>query len=79
VLAVSTNYVRTLRASATVGGAVTNRDVFPIDIALAGVVVPANATSIELRPVVTIPMWSRIAQMLGLLALAAALVAYRRS
>ncbi len=79
VVVVSTNYVTTLRASATVGATTSDTAVFPIDIALTGVAVPRDTTRIRLGPAVSVPIWARIAQLLGVLALAGALVAYRRS
>ena len=67
VLVVATNYVSTLRASH--GGAV-----FPVDVALTGVVVPAGTTTFELAPVVEVALWTRLLQALGAALLTAAVV-----
>ena len=74
-LIVATNYVTTLHASATVGGVVREVAVFPIDIALTGIAVPAGATSIVLEPRADIPPWTWLAWGLGVALLAFAIVA----
>jgi hypothetical protein len=82
VLIVSTNYVHTFRAQATYVDTADEVRVFPIDIALTGVVVPRGASAVTIEPIVSIPSWARIAQLAGLAALAVALwalVRYRRS
>ncbi|MGE0396384.1 MAG: hypothetical protein AB7T06_06670 [Kofleriaceae bacterium] len=66
VLVVATNYVSTMVA--TVAGVRTR--VFPIDIALTGIEVPAGATEVVLDVEVRVPIWTRIAQVLGFLLLA---------
>jgi hypothetical protein len=68
-LIVSTNYVSTFRATASVGGILRDATVFPIDIALTGVAVPAGASLITLAPRPEIPWWSRAASLLGLVLL----------
>jgi hypothetical protein len=77
-LVVSTNYVSTLRATANVGGTVRDAAVFPIDIALTGIAVPAGASIVTLAPEPTIPWWSLGASLLGLILLAASLLYLRR-
>jgi len=78
-LVVATNYVSAFRAIATVAG--TSRDVavFPIDIALTGIEVPAGATTITLAPAPEIPWWSRVASVLGILLLGASIVQLART
>ena len=70
-LVVSTNYVSTLHARAEIDGRVTELEVFPIDIALTGVVVPPGTTQITLEPRLAIAGWARVAQLAGALALLA--------
>ncbi|HEX3480678.1 MAG TPA: hypothetical protein VHT91_36925 [Kofleriaceae bacterium] len=77
-LVVATSYVSTLRATARVGGALRDAAVFPIDVALTGIAVPAGASLVTLAPEVDIPAWSRAASLLGLALLAAAILALRR-
>ncbi|HEX7843825.1 MAG TPA: hypothetical protein VF469_40400, partial [Kofleriaceae bacterium] len=72
-LVVATNYVSTFRAIATVGGSTREVAVFPIDIALTGVAVPAGASTITLGPVADLPWWSRVASWLGIALLGAAI------
>jgi hypothetical protein len=76
---VSTNYVTTLRATALIGGAIRDADVFPIDIALTGIAVPAGASMITLAPEAELPGWSRVASLLGIVLLGTAIVQLRRS
>jgi hypothetical protein len=78
-LIVSTNYVTTLRATALIGGAIRDADVFPIDIALTGIAVPAGASMITLAPEAELPGWSRVASLLGIVLLGTAIVQLRRS
>lgn len=78
VLVVATNYVSTLRATARVDGVARETPTLPIDVALTGVVVPARATSLTLAPREPVPLWTRIAQLLGLVLLLGATVATRR-
>ncbi|HEX3760283.1 MAG TPA: hypothetical protein VHW23_16315 [Kofleriaceae bacterium] len=78
-LAVATNYVSTFRATALVGGALRDAPVFPIDVALTGIAVPARASLIMLAPAADLPAWSRAAQLLGLALLAAAIGLVRRA
>jgi hypothetical protein len=66
LLVVATNYVSLLRATDTV----RELEVFPVDVALTGVVVPSGATLIELGPVVHRQWWWAL---LGYLALAGSL------
>jgi hypothetical protein len=70
VLVVATNYVATLRATA----GDTALAVFPIDVALTGIAVPPGRATIVLAPEAVLPWWTRVASVLGLLALVAALV-----
>ncbi len=81
VLVVATNYTQLLHATSSADGSAIDLPVFPIDIALTGISVPQGSTTITLAPELVIPGWSRIAQLLGLLAIAAAcwLVARQRS
>ncbi len=69
-LVVATNYATTLRATALVAGTSQPAPVFPTDVALTGILVPAGARTITLGPVADIPTWSRLAQLLGFLVLA---------
>jgi hypothetical protein len=73
-LVVATNYVSTFRATAVVGGALRDAAVFPIDVALTGIAVPAGASLVTLAPVAHLPAWSRAASLLGIALLAAAIV-----
>jgi len=73
-LVVATNYVSTFRAIATVAGSPREVAVFPVDIALTGVAVPAGASTITLGPVVDVPWWSRVAAWLGIALLGAAIL-----
>jgi hypothetical protein len=75
---VATNYVSTFRAIATVAGSPREVAVFPIDIALTGVAVPAGASTITLGPVVDVPWWSRVAAWLGIALLGAAILLLAR-
>jgi hypothetical protein len=77
-LVVATNYVSTFHATALVAGAPREVAVFPIDIALTGVAVPAGASVITLGPRVDLPAWSRAASLLGLALLAGAILLVRR-
>jgi hypothetical protein len=63
ILIVATNYVETLQAKTSVGGA----HVFPVDIALTGIIVPAHTEMVELGPRSIIPWWSRVGFFAGLL------------
>jgi hypothetical protein len=65
VLVVSTNFVRALRAIA--GGRCL--DVFPVDVALTGILVPPGAHEIVLAPAPYLPWWSHAAWFIGLAAL----------
>ena len=76
-LVVATNYVHTLRATSE--GTGTDLAVFPIDLALTGIEVPAGHTTILLGPRAVLPWWSRLGFVLGLGLLATALVIVRRS
>ena len=69
-LVVATNFVSTLVATATGTGGAAEVRVFPIDIALVAIDVPAGTTDIVLAPEVRVPLWSRIAQLLGFALLA---------
>lgn len=73
VLVVATNYVSTFRAIATVRGTAQVARVFPLNIALTGIAVPAGANRVLLEPHVDIPRWTRVAQIVGFAALVAAL------
>ena len=73
-LVVATNYVSTFRATATVAASAREVAVFPIDIALTGIAVPAGASTVTLGPVADVPWWSRLAPWLGIALLAAAIV-----
>lgn len=70
-LVVATNYVASLRGTATVEGARTPVRVFPINIALTGIALPGHTTAVTLEPAIDLPAWSRVAQLLGALALLA--------
>jgi arylsulfatase A-like enzyme len=72
-LVVSTNYTSTLAASAN-GQSLT---VFPLDIALTGINVPAGTSRVMLGPVVARPAWAFVLAIVGGLALAALLVVRR--
>jgi hypothetical protein len=78
-LVVATSYVSTFRATALVGDEAREVAVFPIDVALTGVAVPAGASRITLAPVVDLPVWSRIASWLGIALLGGALVQLART
>ena len=78
-LVVSTNYVSTFRATATVGGTLRDAAVFPIDIALTGIAVPAGASIVTLAPEPRIPWWSRAASVFGILLFGASILQLRRS
>src|SRR5262249_49440573 len=71
VLVVSTTYVSALHARA----GDRDLDVFPIDVALTGIVVPHGTDAIVLAPEPRLPAWPRIAALLGLALLAAAVAA----
>jgi hypothetical protein len=77
-LVVATNYVSTFRATAVVGGALRDAAVFPVDVALTGIAVPAGASLVTLAPAAYIPAWSRAASMLGIALLAGAILQLRR-
>lgn len=77
-LVVSTTYVSTFRATALVGGALRDAAVFPINVALTGIAVPAGASLVMLAPVAYIPAWSRAASLLGIALLAGAILPVRR-
>jgi hypothetical protein len=77
-LVVATNYVSTLRANATVGGTTRDVPVFPIDIALVGIAVPAGATTIVLGPEPYVPWWTRVGSIVGLVLLVGAVVLARQ-
>jgi hypothetical protein len=70
-LVIATNYVSSLVATDDAGHELPT---FPIDIALTGVMVPANAASVELAPRAYLSWWSYVLALLGiaLIALAAA-------
>jgi hypothetical protein len=71
VLIVSMNFASTLRARSG-----TNLlRVFPIDIALTGVDVPAGTTQIVIGPVLVLPWWSRVLQLIGLAGVLAVIAA----
>jgi len=72
-LVVSTNYTTTLAASAN-GQPLT---VFPIDIALTAINVPAGASKVTLGPVAMTPGWAFVLAVLGGLSLAALIVLRR--
>jgi hypothetical protein len=75
-LIVATTHVSTL--TATIGE--SSLPVAPIDIALTAIEVPAGKHTIVLEPEITVPLWTRLASLLGVLILAAgAYVAARRS
>lgn len=78
-LVVATSYVSTFRATATVAGATREVAVFPVNIALTGIDVPAGATTVTLGPVARIPWWSRGASLLGVAMACGALIAAARS
>lgn len=78
-LIVSTNYVSTFRATARVGGVLRDAAVFPIDVALTGIAVPAGASIVTLAPEPEIPWWSRAASLLGIVLLGAAIIQLRRT
>lgn len=78
-LVVATNYVSTFRATATVAGATREVAVFPIDIALTGIAVPAGASTITLGPVADVPGWSRAASWLGIALLGTSILQLARS
>jgi hypothetical protein len=78
-LVVATNYVSTFRAIARVGGALRDAAVFPVDIALTGIAVPAGASLVTLAPVPYIPAWSRAASLLGIALLAGAIALSART
>jgi hypothetical protein len=69
VVVVATNYVEALHA--TSGGA--ELPVFPVDIALTGILVPPGTHTITLGPQPYAPLWARAGTWLGLIALATAL------
>ncbi len=77
-LVVATSYVSTFRATALVGGALRDAAVFPIDVALTGIAVPAGASLVTLAPAAYIPAWSRAASLLGIALLAGAILWVRR-
>jgi hypothetical protein len=72
-LVVATSYVSAFRAQAIVAGAPRDTAVFPIDIALTGIAVPAGASMITLAPVAYLPAWPRAAALLGIALLAGAI------
>jgi hypothetical protein len=77
-LVVATNYARLLRAHGEDRNGRRRLEVFPVDVALTGIAVPAGTHTITLAPHVDIPAWTRLAQLLGLLALIAARWSGRR-
>jgi hypothetical protein len=78
-LVVATNYVRAFRATATVAGVSREVAVFPIDIALTGIEVPAGTTTLTLAPEPEVPWWSRVASLLGILVLGASIAQLART
>ena len=52
---------------------------FPVDIALTGIAVPAGASMVTLAPVAHLPAWSRAASLLGLALLAGAIALSART
>jgi hypothetical protein len=78
-LVVATSYVSAFRATAVVGGALRDAAVFPIDVALTGIAVPAGASLVTLAPVPYLPVWSRAASLLGIALLAGAIVQLART
>jgi hypothetical protein len=76
---VATSYVSTFRATARVGGALRDAAVFPIDVALTGIAVPAGASLVTLAPVAYLPAWSRAASLLGIALLAGAIALSART
>lgn len=77
-LVVATNYVSAFRATALVAGAPRDAAVFPVDVALTGIAVPAGASTITLAPAPYLPAWSRGASLLGIALLVTALWQVRR-
>jgi hypothetical protein len=78
-LVVATSYVSTFRATATVAGSPRDVAVFPIDVALTGIAVPAGASQITLAPVADVPAWSRAASLFGLALLAGSILLVART
>lgn len=70
VLVVATNYVHSLHAML----GTTELAVFPIDLALTGIEVPAGRAEITLGPRAYVPWWSQVAFFLGLALLAGLVV-----
>ncbi len=79
VLVVATNYVSAFRATALVAGSPRDAAVFPIDVALTGIAVPAGASTITLAPVPYLPVWSRAAALLGIALLTGAIALSART
>ena len=73
-LVIAANYVSSLHATT----ADRELDVFPIDLALIGIDVPAGHAEIHLGPRGTLPSWSRLLWWLGLGLLITSLLAIRR-
>jgi hypothetical protein len=78
-LVVATSYVSAFRATAIVAGAPRAAAVFPIDIALTGIAVPAGASTITLAPAAYLPAWPRAAALLGIALLAGAIALSART
>jgi hypothetical protein len=78
VLVVATNYVSAFRATVVVGGALRGAAVFPIDVALTGIAVPAGASLVTLAPAAHLPAWSRAGSLLGIALLAGSILRVRR-
>ena len=76
LLVLSMNYTSTLVATGELDGRPLELRMLPIDVALAGVIVPAGVTSIRVAPRISVPAWARFE--LGLAALVLVLIAGRR-
>ncbi|MBA3395184.1 MAG: hypothetical protein H0T89_21225 [Deltaproteobacteria bacterium] len=75
-LIVATSYTTSLRATDDRGRALA---LFPIDVALTGIVVPAGAVRVDLAPIAWIPWWARAASVFGWALLVACIVIVLRS
>jgi hypothetical protein len=69
ILIVATNYVSTFTAQAHDGNTVKPLQIFPIDIALTAISVPAGSSTITLEPVVEVPRWAFSGMILGIVVL----------
>jgi hypothetical protein len=73
VLVVATNYSQALHAASSGAGAPRDLRVFPIDVALTGILVPPGTTTVTLAPVADVPGWAAAGALGGVALLLAAL------